>query len=163
MKEPVLILKDVNKLRLTVYVPESYVDKLDEKGDVIFIINALPAKEFKGKICRLSKSVNGQNRSEAVEIDVSNEPDIKPGMYAEVKLPVTALGANSFVVPYTAIISGTERKFVVAVDKQKHAHLIDVREGITDGKITEVFGNIEENEEILTKPDNEIKDGDLVE
>lgn len=162
-KEPVLILKQVNKLRLTVLVPESYVNKIDEKADVIFIINAIPNKEFKRKISRTSKSVNNQTRSEAIEIDVTNEPEIMPGMYAEVKLPVTASGTNSFVVPYSAIISGTERKYIVVLDGQKHAHLIDIREGITDGKITEVFGNLEDNAEVLTKPDTDIKEGDSVE
>jgi membrane fusion protein, multidrug efflux system len=162
-KEPVLVLKQVNKLRLTVFVPESYVNKIDEKADVSYSINAIPYKEFKGRISRTSKSVNNQTRSEAIEIDVLNEPDIKPGMYAEVKLPVTASGVNSFVVPYTAILTNTERKYIVVVDKQKHAHLIDIREGITDGKTTEVFGKIESNSEIITKPDNDIKEGDLVE
>ncbi len=162
-KEPVLVLKQVNKLRLTVYVPETYVNKIDEKKDVIFSINAIPNKEFKGMISRSSKSVNMQTRSEAVEIDVINEPEIKPGMYAEVKIPVTASGINSFVVPYSAILTNTERKYIVVVDKQKHAHLIDIREGITDGKTTEVFGKLEDNAEVLTKPDNEIKEGDLVE
>ena len=162
-KEPVLVLKQVNRLRLTVLVPETYVNKIDEKADVIFSINAIPNKEFRGKISRLSRSVNNQTRSEAIEIDVVNEPEIMPGMYAEVKLPVSASGINSFVVPYSAIISGTERKYIVVVDQQKHAHLIDIREGITNGKTTEVFGKIEENEEVLAKPDNDIKEGDSVE
>ena len=162
-KEPVLMLKQVNTLRLTVYVPEIYINKIDAKADVIYIINALPNKEFKGKISRSSQSINEKNRSEAIEIDVINEPEIAPGMYAEVKIPITTSGNNSFIVPYTAILTTTERKCVVALDKQKHAHIIDVQEGITDGKTTEVFGNLEENMIILTKPDNEIKEGDLVE
>jgi membrane fusion protein, multidrug efflux system len=162
-KEPVLVLKQVNKLRLTVHVPESYVNKIDEHRDVVFSINAIPYKEFKGRISRSSKSVNNQTRSEAIEIDIINEPDIKPGMYAEVKLPVTASGINSFIVPYSAILTNTERKYIVVLDKQKHVHFVDIREGITDGKTTEVFGNIEDNVDILTKPDNDIKEGDMIE
>lgn len=162
-KDPVLVLKQINKLRLTVYVPEVYVNKIDVNAYASFIINALPNKEFKRKISRYSHSVNDQNRSEALEIDVMDEAEIDPGMYAEVKLPVIASGTNSFVVPYTAILTNTEHRYVVVVDRQKHAHLINVNEGITDGKTTEVFGNLEENMEILTKPDSDIKEGDLVE
>jgi RND family efflux transporter MFP subunit len=162
-KEPVLVLKQIDKLRLTVYVPETYVNKIDENADVIYIINAIPNKEFKGKISRSSKSVNEQNRSEAIEIDVTDEPEIMPGMYAEVKIPVIASGVNSYVVPYSAIITNTERKYIVEVDKQKHAHLIDIIEGITDGKTTEVFGKIDDNAEVLIKPDNDIKEGDMLE
>ena len=162
-KEPVLVLKQINKLRLTVYVPEIYVNKIDERANVIFIINAIPNREFKRKISRYSNSVNEQNRSEALEIDVMDEPEIKPGMYAEVKLPVLSSGINSFVVPYSAIIENTERKYVVVADKLRHAHLVDIQEGITDGKTTEVFGNLEENLEILIKPDHDIKEGDLIE
>ncbi len=162
-KEPVLILKQVNKLRLIANVPETYANKIDLKSDVIFIINAIPNKEFKGKISRSAKSVNNQTRSEAVEIDVIDQHEIMPGMYAEVRLPVTASGMNSFSVPFSAILTNTERKFIVAIDKQNHAHLIDVREGITDGKTTEVFGEIEDGTEILIHPGNEIKEGQLFE
>ncbi len=162
-KDPVLVLKQVDKLRLTVYVPETFVNKIDENAEVIFSINAIPNKEFKGKISRTSKSVYNKTRSEAMEIDIINEPEIMPGMYAEVKLPVTASGINSFVVPYSAIITNTERKYIVVLDKQNHAHLIDVMEGITDGKTTEVFGKLDNEDEVLTKPDNDIKEGDMVE
>jgi RND family efflux transporter MFP subunit len=162
-KDPVLVLKQINKLRLTVYVPEVYVNKIDVNADASFIINALPNKVFKRKISRYSQSVNDQNRSEALEIDVMDEPEINPGMYAEVKIPVISSGTNSFVVPYTAILTNTEHKYVIMVDQEKHAHLININEGITDGKTTEVFGNLQDNFEILINPDSDIKDGDLVE
>ncbi len=162
-KDPVLVLKQTSKLRLTVYVPEIYVNKIDEKAEVSFYINALPNKQFKGKISRFAQSVNNQDRSEAIEIDVVNEPEIKPGMYAEVNVPVIAAGINSFVVPYTAVLTNTEKKYIVVIDSKRHAHLIDVNEGITDGKTTEVFGNLSENMEVLIKPDSDIKEGDLME
>ncbi len=162
-KDPVLVLKQTNVLRLTVYVPEVYVNKIDENSDVSFYINALPNKEFKRKISRLSQSVNDQDRSEAIEIDVVNEPDIKPGMYAEVKVPVKTSGLNSFIVPYTAILTNTERKYIVELDNKKHAHFIDVNEGITDGKTTEIFGQLNENMEVLIKPESDIREGDLIE
>jgi hypothetical protein len=41
--------------------------------------------------------------------------------------------------------------------------LIDILEGITDGKTTEVYGKLDDNDEVLTKPDNDIKEGDPVE
>ena len=95
----------------------------------------------------------------SIEIDVTNQPDIKPGMYAEVKVPLKTSGLNSFIVPVSAILTTTERKFIVAVDDMKKVHFIDVREGISDGNTTEVFGNITENTTILSNPSNEIKDG----
>ena len=161
-KDPVLVLKQNDKLRLTVLLPESFIDEVDEKSDVLFSINALPGKVFKGKISRTSKSVNEQDRSMAVEIDVSKQPDIKPGMYAEVNIPLITSGLNSFIVPGSAILTTTENKYIIAVDKQMHAHFIKVHEGIANGSTTEVFGNIPDNTSILKNPSNEIKDGSLI-
>ena len=161
-KEPVLILKQTDRLRLTVYVPEVYVNFIDLQSDVSFTLNAVPNKEFHGKISRTSHSVNLQSRSEALEIDIFNQKEIKPGMYADVRLPVISGEGNTFTVPYSAVLTSTERKYVIVVTEKHRAHLVDVIEGITDGKTTEVYGSLKENMEVITKPDLETEEGDLL-
>ena len=93
-----LILQDIHKMRLTVSIPEDYVDKVDLSKPVTFTFNAMPGQQQSAKISRSANSL-GSMQQEAIEIDVMNESgQLKPGMYAEVKIPMLS-GAKSLIVP----------------------------------------------------------------
>jgi len=156
--QPMLILQETRKLRLEVAIPEDYVEKVDLKQAVIFTLNAMPGKKHTAIISRSANTL-GNMRAEAIEIDVLNtDGRLKPGMYAEVKIPMVS-GAKSLLVPNTAIVRSTERKYVVAV-RNHNAQLIDIKEGLTGSDSTEVFGALLPAEKIIVNPTDEIKSGD---
>lgn len=156
--KPMLILQDVHKMRLTVYITEDYVDKVDLNQPVSFIFNAMPGQEQTAKISRSANALSSM-RSEAIEIDVANKNgQLKPGMYAEVKIPMLS-GAKSLLVPNAAIIRSTEHEYVITVQNSK-ANLVNVKEGLVGHDSTEVFGNLKVNEKILLHASDEIRQGD---
>jgi membrane fusion protein (multidrug efflux system) len=156
--QPMLILQDIHKMRLTVDIPEDYVDKVDLTRPVTFTFNAMPGREQTAKISRSANAL-GSMRSEAIEIDVLNKNgQLKPGMYAEVKIPMVS-GAKSLLVPNSAIVRSTEREYIVAVRNGK-AELIDIKEGLVSNDATEVFGNLKPGDKIVLHPSDEIKQGD---
>ncbi|MES2425569.1 MAG: efflux RND transporter periplasmic adaptor subunit [Bacteroidota bacterium] len=158
--QPMLALQDTHKLRLEVAIPENYVDKVDLKQKVNFVFNAMPGVEHTAKISRSANSLGGM-RSEAIEIDViSNNGQLKPGMYAEVKIPMLS-GAKSLLVPNSAIVRSTERKYIVTVQNDK-AKLVDIKEGLVGKDSTEVFGKLSATDKILNKAGDDVKDGDSV-
>ncbi|MES2265618.1 MAG: efflux RND transporter periplasmic adaptor subunit [Bacteroidota bacterium] len=158
--QPMMILQDTRKLRLEVAIPENYVDKVDLKQTVKFTFNAMPGVEHTAKISRSANAL-GSMRSEAIEIDVINKGNqLKPGMYAEVKIPMLS-GAKSIVVPSSAIVRSTERKYVIAVIDGK-AKLIDIKEGLTGKDDTEIFGALKAGDKILLKGSDDMKDGDAI-
>ena len=155
--QPMLVLQDTRKLRLEVAIPEDYVDKVDLKQAVSFTFNAMPGKEHTAKISRSANAL-GNMRSEAIEIDVINKNgQLKPGMYAEVKIPMLS-GAKSLLVPNTAIVRSTEREYVITVRDSK-ARLVDIKEGLAGKDSTEVFGALVPTDRIVTKAGDEVKDG----
>jgi len=159
--QPMLSLQDTRKLRLEVAIPEDYVDKVDLKQSVNFIFNAMPGVAHAAKISRSANSLGGM-RSEAIEIDVMNTKDqLKPGMYAEVTIPMLS-GTKSLLVPNTAIVRSTERKYVITVQNGK-AKLVDVKEGLIGKDSTEVFGALTTGGKIVNNAGDEVKDGDKVE
>jgi multidrug efflux pump subunit AcrA (membrane-fusion protein) len=100
-------------------------------------------------------------RSEAIEIDVSNKSgNLKPGMYAEVKIPMLS-GAKSLLVPNTAIVRSTEKEYVVR-DNNGKADLVGIKEGLVSNEATEIFGNLKPNDKIVLKASDEIKQGDNI-
>ncbi|MDN5285334.1 MAG: efflux transporter periplasmic adaptor subunit [Mucilaginibacter sp.] len=155
--QPMLILQDISKLRLVVYIPEDYVDKVDLNQSVTFNFNSMPGSEHTAKISRSANSL-GSMRSEAIEIDVLNKDgQLKPGMYAEVRIPMVS-GAKSLLVPNNAITRSTEREYVVTVKNGK-ATLIDIKEGLVRNDSTEVFGNLKAGDRIVNHPGDELKEG----
>ncbi|MGZ3764198.1 MAG: efflux RND transporter periplasmic adaptor subunit [Mucilaginibacter sp.] len=156
--QPMLILQDIHKMRLTVYIPENYVEKVDLNQAVTFTFNAIPGQQQTAKISRSANAL-GSMRSEAIEIDVANNNgQLKPGMYAEVKIPMLS-GAKSLLVPNAAIIRSTEHEYVIAVQNGK-ANLVDIKEGLVSRDSTEVFGNLKTNDSILLHASDEIRQGD---
>jgi membrane fusion protein (multidrug efflux system) len=158
--QPMLVLQDTRKLRLEVAIPEDYVDKVDLKQVVSFTFNAMPGKEHTAKISRSANAL-GNMRSEAIEIDVINKDgQLKPGMYAEVKIPMLS-GAKSLLVPNTAIVRSTEREYVITVRDGK-AKLVDIKEGLAGKDSTEVFGALVPTDIIVTQAGDDIKDGTVI-
>jgi len=158
--QPMFVLQDIHKMRLTVNIPEDYVDKVDLTQPVSFVFNAMPAQTYEAKISRSANSL-GNMRSEAIEIDVENKNgQLKPGMYAEVNIPMLS-GAKSLLVPNNAIIRSTEHEYVIAVHNDK-ANLVNIIEGLAGKDSTEIFGDLGPNEKILVNANDEIKQGDAV-
>jgi RND family efflux transporter MFP subunit len=155
-EKPVLVLQQQNKLRLTVNVPEQYAAQLGNGSPVKFHLNALPGKEFEGRVSRSSGSLGERFRSETIEIDVPNTNlSFKAGMYAEVSLPMEG-NSNAFTVPKTAVITTTERKYVVAIDKDR-THWVDVSEGNQSTDSVEIFGSLlHPGQKIITNASYEI-------
>jgi len=158
--QPMLILQDIHKMRLTVDIPENYVDKVDLTKPVSFTFNAMPGQVHTARISRSANAL-GSMRSEAIEIDVLNiNGQLKPGMYAEVSIPMLS-GAKSLLVPNGAIVRSTEREYVIAARDGK-ANLVDIKEGLVSNDSTEVFGKLKAGDKIILRPSDEIKQDDPV-
>lgn len=159
--KPMLVLQQENRLRLVIDVPEQYATQLDNKTTFSFRLNSLPGKIFYGTISRASGALNAKFRSETAEIDVFNKDGfLKPGMYAEVLLPVSG-STGAWIVPKSAIVTSTERKYVITVNDNK-TKWVDVTEGNSRNDSTEVFGQLNTGAKIVANANDEIKEGQLI-
>jgi len=155
---PMLVLEEEAKLRLVVNIPEVYSNQLRGKSTISFKVSTMPGRVFTGNISRSSGSLNTRFRSEAVEIDVNNmQRLLKPGMYAEVILPVERM-QPSMVVPASAVVTATEGKYVICVMHGKSMR-VDVLEGNSRNDSTEVFGELHIGDKVVLRATDELKDG----
>src|SRR5207247_5494671 len=129
---PLLRLQQISRLRLVVAVPETAVGGIVKGARVPFTLPAYPGETFFGILSRIAYSLDEKTRSMAVELDVSNPgKKLAPGMYPEVQWPVrTALAA--LLVPPTAIVTTTERMFVIRV-RNAVADWVPVKRGAPAG------------------------------
>lgn len=158
---PLLELQQISKLRLQVKVPETFATQLEDGQSVSFTVDALPGKTFTGTISRQANSLDDKYRSEAFEIDVINSNNLlMPGMYAEVLLPLKG-HPNANVVPQSALVISTERKYVIRVQNNK-ASLVDVTTGNEANGMIEIFGEIKAGDFVIEKANDEIKQNETV-
>jgi RND family efflux transporter MFP subunit len=155
---PMFTLQEQKKLRLVVAVPEAYSGYLKNKSEVGFTVKSLPGQPFKANVNRLSGALDTRLRSQRVEMDVlNNDKKLLPGMVAEVKIPLNTTD-SVFVVPVTAVVSSTEKIFVVRLKDQK-AEWVEVRKGReAEGKV-EIFGELNSGDILVEKANDEIRNG----
>ncbi|HVG27825.1 MAG TPA: efflux RND transporter periplasmic adaptor subunit [Acidobacteriaceae bacterium] len=156
--QPLLKLQQTTRLRLVVPVPESFTGAIARGKAVSFHVPARPGKTYTGTIARIPNALDPQSRAMMVELDVRN-PDatLAPGMYPTVDWPVAA-GAPALLVPSTAVVSTTERTFVIS-DTNGHAHWVNVRKGPAAGDQISVQGDLSPGQPIVKRATDEIREG----
>lgn len=161
--QPLLVLQQQNKLRLIVSIPEAYTAGLNNKNEVEFTVRSLPDHPFHAKVVRLAGALDSRLRSERLEMDVLNkDKKLLPGMYAEVKMPLPSRD-SAFIVPKAAVVSSTEKVFVVRINDKHHAEWVEVKKGVQTMDQVEIFGEgLKAGDKIVTAATDEIRDGQPV-
>jgi hypothetical protein len=96
-----------------------------------------------------------------VELDLRNaDGRLASGMFSEVLWPVHRSVPTLFV-PTSAVARTTEATFVVRI-RNGNSEWVDVRTGEVDGKFVEVFGDLQEGNEVAVRGTDELRPGTRV-
>ncbi|GAB3773065.1 efflux RND transporter periplasmic adaptor subunit [Spirosoma horti] len=155
---PILKIKQLDRLRLRIAVPEAYLGDIRRGAPVQFSVRSFQHQTFTGRINRISNNVRPETRSEMVEIDFSNKSSkLKPGMFASVRLPVNSSGEGSLYVPKSAVVSTIDRTFVQKIVNGK-AVRTTVQKGDDAAGQTQVFGDLKPGDIILETASEDLAD-----
>ena len=156
--QPMLDLRQTDHLRLQVDIPEGIAAGLQEKDTLTFYLSAYPGKKMTGHISRKSQLVNSEFRAERMELDVYNhDGKLAPGMYADVLFDSRG-NPDGFPVPRTAVVTSTERKYVIAV-RNGRAVRVDVATGNESADKVEITGDLQPGDTIVTKASDDLQEG----
>lgn len=152
---PLLKIRQLDRLRLRLAVPEAYLGDIRVGIPVKFSVRTFQNEVFTGNLARISHSVRPDTRSEMIEIDIKNtDGKLKPGMYASAKLPVQA-NEGSIFVPKSSVVSNMENTFVIRVVNGK-AERVPVHRGDATSTHVQIFGDIQDGDVILKVASDEI-------
>jgi membrane fusion protein, multidrug efflux system len=155
---PMLELKQIDHLRLQVDIPETIAATLSNNDTLAFYLSAMPGKRRTARIARKSMNINAEYRTERVEADVYNPDEtLSPGMYADVVFDSKG-NRNALSVPVTAVVTSTERKYVMVVRDGKTVK-VDVTTGNEGNKRVEIVGAVQVGEKVIAPANDEIKEG----
>ena len=153
-----LIVQQVSRLRVVAPVPEEDTGSIVSGAKVEFHVPAYPDRAYFGSVARIAHALDEKTRTMPVELDVENrDGSLSPGMYPSIKWPVRRSRAALFV-PRTAVVSTTERVFVVR-DRDGHAEWVDVRKGASEGDLVEVTGALQPGDLVVKQATDEIRQG----
>lgn len=157
---PLFMIAQSNKLRLTLSLPEKHASSVTQGMPATFTISSQPGKTFDAVLSRTSGLLSQQDRSLTLEFDVKNSSgELQGGDYAQVKLKLKRKNP-SFWVKSKSVLSTQSGMFVLTI-KNNEVKRIAVKEGIRLDTITEVFGNLSQEDKIIIKPSEEIKEGKI--
>lgn len=157
---PIFVVQQITPVKLLVSVSESDYTKVKIGNGVTITADALPGKEFTGKINKIYPTMDAATHTFVTEILVSNgDRALRPGMYAKVTVE---FGVNSsIVVPDQSIvkIQGSGQKCVYVLQDDGTVKLTLVKVGRQVDGSYEILEGLNEGDVVTTKGSSSLKDG----
>lgn len=153
---PICRVRQLDLLRIVAPVPEVDTAGVLIGSKVKFSVSSFPGKMFSGSVARISNSLDPDTRTMPVELNFLN-PDysVLPGMFCKVYWPTRRREASLFV-PLSAVVSTTLKTFVCKV-KDDTIQWVNVRKGQNMGDLVEVFGDLQEGDQVAKDGSEELE------
>ncbi len=112
-------------------------------------INAYPDKVFEGRISYVYPTLNAENRTVPVRVDLPNPGQLlKPAMFAQLELPVGA-GRQVLTVPDSALIDSGTRQIVLIARGEGRFEPREVKPGARGAHHVEILDGLKAGEQVV--------------
>jgi membrane fusion protein, multidrug efflux system len=158
---PVVTLLDLDKVQITVDVPERYSVLLAPRGNVNVSIKSVSNNSISGKIYSVLPQGNPDSRTFPVRIHIEN-PDhkIKSGMEAMVTFNL-ATEIKALLVPKDAVVTAGDNRLVFMVNDGKALPVPVKIIGYYDGDVA-VEGNLKPGIQVVIRGNERLRPGQAV-
>ncbi len=160
LSAPLFVVQQVTPVKLLVGISESEYTKV-KKGDVVRItVDAIPGREFTGKVERLYPTMDATTHTFKVEVNVPNSDRVlRPGMYARVTVNFGT--RRSVIVPDQALVKqeGTGTRFIYVLQADNTVSYVPVTIGRHIGREYEILEGLEAGSQIVVKGQSLLRDG----
>lgn len=151
VNEPLFILEQGSRLRLTVSLPEKDAASVKVGMPATYTISSQPGKVFKAILSRTSGLVNEEDHSLTLEFDINNSSgEIQGGDYAQVNLKLRRKD-STYWVPFSSILN-TQTGNSILISKGGVLRKVPVKMGRSIDSLSEVFGNLNSQDSIIINP-----------
>ena len=160
-EQPLLILQKDEKLRLVLAIPEAHTPYVQLGDTVKFSAKSIPQKVFIGIVARRAGALDTKLRAERVEVDIQNSDRLLlPRMIVDANITLRAK-EPTFFIPKSALVDGNMGVYIMKVVEGK-TQKVSVRKGRSQGMTVEIFGSLNDGDEILLKVSEETKENIVI-
>jgi len=164
IKKPIVRITNDHIVKVNVAINEKDLPYV-KIGQIAYIkVDAYPDKVFKGEVKVINPRIDPATRTALIEIHIKNPKRLlKAGMFTHVNL---ILGKKLVLaVPKDALqkMPATGVYYLFVVDKNKIAHMRNVKTGISEGNFVEIIKGLKRGELVVTYGQNRLKEGLAVE
>jgi Cu/Ag efflux protein CusF len=140
---------DLSRVWVIADVFEQDLGLVKNGGKASIHIDAYPAKTFTGTVTYVYPTLKAETRTVPVRVELANPGLlIKPGMFAQVELQISAM-AKGLTVPLSAVIdSGTRQIALVQIGPGRFEPR-EVKTGARSDNYIEVLNGIKEGEQVV--------------
>ena len=160
MSAPLFVVQQVLPVKLLVGISESEFTKVKKGDSVKLTVDAIPGREFTGKVERLYPTIDPATHTFKVEVSVANaDKALRPGMYARVTVNFGT--RRSVIVPDRALVKqeGTGTRFIYVLGADGTVSYLPVTIGRHIGMEYEILSGLEEDATVVVKGQALLRDG----
>lgn len=157
---PILSIYKQEDLKLIVELFETDLAKVRNGQKVIITLDALPNREFTGKVSLIKSNLNSQSGKGEVEITFDKSfSEIMPGMFGRARIIINRRTALTIVPDAIKRINGNRAVYIV---KDGIAKLTFVEPGLQKPDAVEIKKGIGAGDMVIVFASDELKDGTRV-
>ena len=162
--KPIFRIVDNRILNLTVTVASSDSARVKVGQPLSFTVDALPGKQFQGRVMFVNPELSSTDRSLKVIAEVENRTDeLKGGLFAKGRI-MTGIRNNVLLVPRSVLggwDSANQRATLFVADGQT-ARQRAVKTGAVSGDQVEIVEGLKTGEQYITRGSFALRDGDRI-
>lgn len=157
---PLFTIVDTSRLEATLNAPEREIETLKQGQAVLLSVDALPGKQFEGRIDRVSPVVDAGSGTFRVVCAFEGDGLLQPGMFGRIRINYDQR-ANALVIPRSALLEDGEAPSVYIVRAAKAVRSA-VKLGYVDGEWVEVRDGLREGDPVVVAGKAALRDGSAV-
>lgn len=156
------VISDVQRLRLTVSVPQNYVPAVKINTKVEITVPEYPGKVYNGLVEASARSVDAQTGTTRMQLVVDNAAgELMPGAFANTRIELPS-NLQALSIPAGALIFGQNGLRVATVDANDKVALKTVTISRDLGQVVEIATGLTPGDRVIDSPPDGLADGDVV-
>ena len=158
----VVELLSLERLEVSLDLPERYFAALRMKTQVRISFESLPGMEFDGQVQTIIPRADPLARTFPIKLSLSNpQGRIAVGMLARVTLPIGEPYMGT-LVPKDAVVTQGTQQFVYLLSEDDSVGRIAVRTGVGVGEWVQVEGPLQSGDKVVIQGNERLQDGQKV-
>jgi len=156
------VVSDIQKLRLTVSVPQNFVPAVKLNTKVEITVPEYPGKVYAGVVEASARSVDPASGTTRMQVVVDNAAgELMPGAFATTRIQLPE-NAQALSIPAGALIFGQAGLRVALLDGDDKVKLTTVTISRDLGQVVEIGSGLARDDRVIESPPDGLSDGDPV-